>query len=476
MRLQSLALVMLLITALVDALPRWSAPVKPVIENKPVLSYFLLTQSLADVLRLEGGLNQAQLEVARQVARGEANQLRLLEEESLPIILNEGLSLEEKRLRIAEMGYNERVAAIVKGSQESLRLLLSERAYLRLSTWMQSRWEIERSLHGISAMVSDRAPEAAPRSFEIFATRYDAGDRYAVALPDMCLKFSNAGNRLCAEDGYQINQGYAVILSYEGSTGAEVWESGPWNVDDNYWSSLRDPQPRRMFADLPVGMPEAQAAYFDGYNGGVDQYGRTVTAPFGIDLARQVSIDIGLQPGNNDWITVSFMWTDGWGKGSSQVQATVDPNATPVPTQPRVSPLQTATPNPDGSIIHVVQPGQALWNIAEAYGISLQELYTLNGLSDSSVIQPGDNLVIRSAPDTPTPTITATRTPTLPPTPTRRPATLTPEPSATSTPVTPTPEPTSFSFGDIDPLLMFIVGGAVLGVLLLVVGMVFRKR
>ena len=130
----------------------------------------------------------------------------------------------------------------------------------------------------------------------------------------MCLKFSNAGNRLCADDGYQINQGYFVYLSYEGETAAEVWESGPWNVDDNYWSTGRDPQPRRMFADLPAGMPEAQAAFFDGYNGGVDQYGRMVTAPFGIDLGRQVSIDIGLEPGNNDWINITFAWTEGWDK------------------------------------------------------------------------------------------------------------------------------------------------------------------
>ena len=60
----------------------------------------------------------------------------------------------------------------------------------------------------------------------------------------MCLKFSNAGNRLCEDDGYQINQGYFVYLSYEGETAAEVWESGPWNVDDNYWATRRDPQPR----------------------------------------------------------------------------------------------------------------------------------------------------------------------------------------------------------------------------------------
>ena len=474
--MHSLVLVVLLIGALVDSLPGRSIAVDPLWETKPVLGYFLLTQSLEDGLRLEGVLNEFQLDLARQVAQREAGQLRLLEAESLPIIQNDSLTLEEKRLRIASMDYNGRVASIVQGSQETLRILLKAGAYRRLTSWMQRRWRVERTVHGITAMQSQLTAAAAPRSYEIFATRYDAGDRYAVALPDMCLKFSNAGNRLCADDGYQINQGYSVILSYESSTGAEVWESGPWNVDDNYWSSLNDPQPRRMFADLPVGMPEAQAAYFDGYNGGVDQYGRTVTAPFGIDLARQVSIDIGLEPGNNDWITVSFMWTDGWGKRPSQAQATLDPNTTPVPTQPRVSPLNTATPNPDGSIIHVVQEGQALWNIATGYGLSLQELYNLNGLTEGSVIHPGDTLVIRAAQDTPTPTITATRTPTQPPTPTRRPATFTPQPSATILPASPTPAKIGVAFGNIDPLLLFIAGGAVLGILLLLIGTVFRRR
>ena len=41
-------------------------------------------------------------------------------------------------------------------------------------------------------------------------------------------------------------------------------------------------------------MPEAQAAYQNGYNGGKDQYGRTVLNPGGCDLSIQVAADIGL--------------------------------------------------------------------------------------------------------------------------------------------------------------------------------------
>ncbi len=119
----------------------------------------------------------------------------------------------------------------------------------------------------ILARLIPAAAKSYPRSFEVYATRYDAGERKIVALPDKCLKFANGSALRC--DGYDFGQGYSVAISYEGNlVVALVGEAGPWNVDDNYWAKTSDPQPRRMFADLPLGVPEAQAAYFDGYNGG----------------------------------------------------------------------------------------------------------------------------------------------------------------------------------------------------------------
>jgi LysM repeat protein len=84
-----------------------------------------------------------------------------------------------------------------------------------------------------------------------------------------------------------------------------------------------------------------------------------------------------------------------------------------------VTAVEVATPRPDGSITHIVEPGQAPLSIAEAYEISLADLFTLNGLDQDSIIYPGDRLVIRPA-FTPTTTAPATDTPTEPP-PTRRP-------------------------------------------------------
>jgi LysM repeat protein len=147
-----------------------------------------------------------------------------------------------------------------------------------------------------------------------------------------------------------------------------------------------------MFADLPLGISEAQAAYFDGYNGGLDQYGRIVTAPFGIDLSFDVAKDIGLPPNKNDWIQVSYMWTESWDATDRSSRSSSKPGVTQAQSQP----VEVATPQADGRVIHVVQSGQTLWEIAVKYDVSLQDIYQLNGFSEGHVIRPGDELLIKS--------------------------------------------------------------------------------
>ncbi|MFD7900001.1 hypothetical protein [Streptomyces sp. NPDC059743] len=85
---------------------------------------------------------------------------------------------------------------------------------------------------------------------------------------------------------------------------APVWDVGPWNIRDDYWnpSSVRE-----SFKDLPQGKPEAQAAYENGYNGGLDGSGRRVLNPAGIDLADGTFANVGLR--DNGWVTVTYLWT-----------------------------------------------------------------------------------------------------------------------------------------------------------------------
>jgi LysM repeat protein len=113
-----------------------------------------------------------------------------------------------------------------------------------------------------------------------------------------------------------------------------------------------------------------------------------------------------------------------------------------VTTPQIIIPVQTATPQSDGSIVHKVQPGQSLWSIAIAYGVKIADLIALNHLAPTPVLWAGQDLIVRPSF---TPTLSPTVTPTVPPptrTPTPTPTPRTPTPTRTITPTpTVTPRP-----------------------------------
>lgn len=86
---------------------------------------------------------------------------------------------------------------------------------------------------------------------------------------------------------------------------APVWDVGPWNTHDDYWNPAAT---REGWKDVAQGEPESQAAYSDGYNGGKDGFGRTVSNPAGIDLADGTFWD-GLALTDNGWVNVTYLWT-----------------------------------------------------------------------------------------------------------------------------------------------------------------------
>jgi LysM repeat protein len=376
--------------------------------TRPLLGYFALTASLETPLRDGVGLNDFEFGVVETIAHNEADQLKLLFLSSEEIVNNPSISLENKKSVIAAMGYNRKVEDIIYTTDLRLRESLPEKVYARLIDWIERRWLIEQALHGRPMSRVSIIGLRAVRSYEIFATRYESkGGAYVVALPDKCLKFANGGLPTCNDLGYQPGSGYSVAISYKSGVGVLVGESGPWNVDDNFWSSTIDPQPRRKFADLAVGMPEAQAAYFNGYNNGLDQYGRKVTAPFAIDLAFKVGDDIGLPPKKNDWITVSFLWTADWGgkanKPGKQGNALAGTSIAPAPTSNIIPQVKTVTPAADGSITHVVKAGETLWAIAVAYNMRVAQIQFLNNMGQTVVIYEGQKLKIKEAGPTWTP-------------------------------------------------------------------------
>ena len=106
---------------------------------------------------------------------------------------------------------------------------------------------------------------------------------------------------------------------------------------------------------------------------------------------------------------------------------------------PGVPGFITSTPGADGSIKHIVRSGEFLITIAQAYGISLDELLTLNNLTAESILQVDQELIIRKATN-PLPALTSGTV--IAPTATLRPS-LTPQPSHTpAVTATPIPAPT----------------------------------
>ena len=125
----------------------------------------------------------------------------------------------------------------------------------------------------------------------------------------------------------------------------------------------------------------------------------------------------------------------------------MDPNATPDLSN-YIFGVMVATPAPDGSIVHIVQYGQTLATISEAYGLTINELRAINGMAaDSTSIWPDQKLLIKkveagstsvtSSVETGTPIV---GTPTTVPTYTPRPRTSTPLVTLTKTGETPLEE------------------------------------
>ncbi len=106
-----------------------------------------------------------------------------------------------------------------------------------------------------------------------------------------------------------------------------------------------------------------------------------------------------------------------------------------------IVPVTLSTPDANGDIVHVVQQGQSLWQIAIAYGVKIDAIRALNQLPQTYQIQPGDKLLIVHVGTATPSSIPPTEAPSPePPTaiPTVSNPTSTP-PVATPTPVVPAP-------------------------------------
>jgi hypothetical protein len=175
----------------------------------------------------------------------------------------------------------------------------------------------------------DPAPRQGPM---IFATREGlvgrttanghvvrAQDRF-VALPS---------RRALSREG---ESAFQVRLRYrDKSVIAPVWDVGPWNIRDDHWSP---PERREQWRDLRQGLPQAQAAYQNGHNGGRDGFGRRVSNPAGIDLADGTFWrDLAMR--DNDWVSVEYLWSPDVAQAPApETTERREPSTSPTPRQP----------------------------------------------------------------------------------------------------------------------------------------------
>lgn len=104
---------------------------------------------------------------------------------------------------------------------------------------------------------------------------------------------------LSSRGGYE----YQVRITYKGrSAVAPVWDVGPWNTRDDYWSVDRE-----RYKELRRGWPQDHAAYFEGHNGGYAEKGY-VRFPTAIDVGDGVWWDeLGIV-GDQAELEVTFLW------------------------------------------------------------------------------------------------------------------------------------------------------------------------
>ncbi len=157
---------------------------------------------------------------------------------------------------------------------------------------------------------------AGPPTFKVHATReglvgWRTANGHIIQARDhfVSLPSWTALNDLGKSD-YRVR----IIAPNGRSAVAPVWDVGPWNFKDNYWHN-----PRNEFKDLPVGVPQAEKAFYENHNGGLNESGRKVYGPSGIDIGDGTYWDdLDLNGADGGKLDVTFLW-----EGSLPAAATV---------------------------------------------------------------------------------------------------------------------------------------------------------
>lgn len=194
--------------------------------------------------------------------------------------------------------YRVRLFSSVAGQSPTfsdVRLEVNRRDLQRLNTHL---------LFGLETQAASSA--AAPPTYNVHATReglvgWRTANGHIIQPRD---RFVSLPSWTSLNDKGKSDYKVRIVTPEGRSAIAPVWDVGPWNFKDNYWHN-----PRFQFKDLPVGVPQAEKAFYDDHNGGKNESGREIGNPSGIDIADGTYWDdLGLRGAQDGRVDVTFMW------------------------------------------------------------------------------------------------------------------------------------------------------------------------
>jgi len=267
--------------------------------QKPVLSYVMSDQRNVEEFQKEFGLNDEQVQQVLAVVHEQDDKLSSEYAESEHLV-NSSPEASNASIRetIEDSDFDEEVKEAVAQTKADVRALLPEEKAGKLETWVNEQWQQETAEYTTESEPTYQTSSAS-HTCSIWATFYTGYSRYEVALPHQRVKLSG-GKRV-----------RITVVGKGTTTSAPVKDVGPWNTRDNYWRLRRY---RDMWSDLPRCTPEAEAAFYDNYNRGKDQFGREVLNPAGIDItlgvARRLNVAEKIRRDGLIRVRVHYSWLD----------------------------------------------------------------------------------------------------------------------------------------------------------------------